>query len=99
AGSLTPTLFRSTGRGSGDAVGRLIWYLSPRRCRTGQRPNQYDRIVIPGRVWGGEGEVRYACLGRTEGKGTFHFNAETMKAMYRGTWRPPEPLRFAGLRV
>jgi hypothetical protein len=49
----------------------------------GQRPNQYDRIVIPGRMWGGEGEVRYTYLGRTEGKGTYQFNAETMKAMGR----------------
>ena len=49
----------------------------------GQRPNQYDRIVIPGRVWGGEGEVRYAYLGRTLGKGTYQFNAETMKALGR----------------
>ncbi len=37
----------------------------------GQRPNQYDRIVIPGQVWSGEGEVRYAYLGRTLGKGTY----------------------------
>ncbi len=49
----------------------------------GQRPNQYDRIVIPGKVWGGSGEVRYAYLGRTEGKGTYQFNPETMKAMAR----------------
>ncbi len=49
----------------------------------GQRPNQYDRIAIPGRVWGGDGEMRYEYLGRTEGKGTYQFNAETMKAMGR----------------
>jgi hypothetical protein len=34
-------------------------------------------------MWGGDGEVRYAFLGKTEGKGTYQFNAETMKAMGR----------------
>ena len=47
----------------------------------GKRPNQYDRIAIPGRLWGKEGDVRYCHLGGTQGKGTYQFNSDTMEAM------------------
>lgn len=49
----------------------------------GQRPCQYDRISIPGKVFGAGNDeaIRYEYLGRTEGIGTFHFGPQTVKAL------------------
>ena len=49
----------------------------------GHHPNEYDRIVIPERVWPGQGDVRHVYLGQTQAKGTYQFNTQTMKAMGR----------------
>ena len=47
----------------------------------GKRPNQYDRISIPGHVLGSGGELKYHYLGATLGKGTYQFNDDTITAM------------------
>ena len=49
----------------------------------GQRPNQYDRIVIPCRdiVGGSDDVIRYKYLGKTEGVGTFHFSEQTVNEL------------------
>jgi hypothetical protein len=45
----------------------------------GQRPSQYDRIVIPCATMGGSAEevIRNSFLGRNRGLGTFHFGDST----------------------
>lgn len=49
----------------------------------GQRPNQYDRISMPSKELIGEGQdtVRFKYLGKTKGKGTFHFSNQTVNDM------------------
>jgi hypothetical protein len=51
----------------------------------GVRPNQYDRITIPGEIFGqGATSVTYRALGeRTEGVGTFQFSKRTKESLGR----------------
>src|SRR5439155_12137330 len=49
----------------------------------GQRPSQYDRIVVPSdpqTATAGSG-LRYEYLGRTRGIGTFQFNEQTVSEL------------------
>lgn len=43
--------------------------------------SQYNRIRIPAEVAGGHGDVRYECIGMTEGFGVVHFSADTRQAL------------------
>ena len=49
----------------------------------GRRPNQYDRIAIPGAQAASRGTapIRYEYLGRTRGFGTFQFSDDTVEGM------------------
>lgn len=43
--------------------------------------SQYNRIHIPAEVLKGDGELRYECIGLTEGFGVVHFSSETREAL------------------
>lgn len=43
--------------------------------------SQYNRIQIPAEIAKGQGEIRYECIGLTEGFGVVHFSAETREAL------------------
>lgn len=56
------------------------------RTSTPWKPNsasQYNRIKVPATVVGGTGEIRYDCIGITEGFGVVHFSADTREALER----------------
>ena len=40
--------------------------------------SQYNRIFVPAAVLGSDGPLRYECVGRTAGFGSYHFSRETM---------------------
>ena len=43
--------------------------------------SQYNRVRVPAAIVGGTGEVKYECLGMTEGYGVVHFPADTREAL------------------
>ncbi len=43
--------------------------------------SQYNRIQVPAEIVKGFGEVRYDCIGLTEGFGVIHFSSETREAL------------------
>ena len=58
--------------GKTDTTGKRTRYSSA---------SQYNRVRIPASILGGSGEVKYECLGMTEGYGVVHFAADTREAL------------------